>query len=35
MKDDLKSYILDLDGETQLMMDEYPQRDVAFTAHIL
>ena len=35
MKENLKSYIIDLDEETQLLMDEYPQRDVAFTAYIL
>ena len=35
MKDNLKAYITELDEETQLLMDEYPQRDVAFTAYII
>ena len=35
MKDNLKSYIDEVDEETQLLMDEYPQRDTAFTAYIL
>lgn len=35
MKDDLKSYISEIDEETQLLMDEYPQRDMAFTSYIL
>ena len=35
MHDDLKSYIYEIDESTQLLMDEYPQRDMAFTAHIV
>ena len=35
MKDNLKSYIDELDEETQLLMDEYPKRDTAFTSYIL
>ena len=35
MKDDLQSYITELDTETQVLMDEYPDREQAFTAYIL
>ena len=33
--DEFVEYLEELDNQTQLLMDEYPQRDVAFTKYIL
>ena len=33
--DDFVEYLEELDNQTQLLMDEYPQRDIAFTKYIL